>query len=55
MGYAKMMQLGKGTRRVSAVELPAQHLNQKVKSHRTGISPVNFSRDLAEIVINSGV
>ena len=48
------MQLGKGRRRVSVVELPAQHL-KKVKSRRTGISSVNRSRDLAENVINDGV
>ena len=49
------MQLGKGRRRVSVVKLPAQHLEKKVKSRRTGIPSVNCSRDLVKSAINDGV
>ena len=48
------MQFGKSRRRVSVVELPAQHLEKKVKMRRTGTSSVDCSRDLAENVIDDG-
>ena len=49
------MKLAKSRCRVSVVKLPAQHLDEKVKSRRTGISSFDCSRDLAKNVINDGV
>ena len=46
VGGAKILQFTKSRRRVSVVELPAQHLEKKGESRRTVICSVNSSRDL---------
>ena len=49
------MEITASRRRVSGIELPAQQLEIKVKSRRTGIFSAKSSRDLAKTVINDSV